>query len=185
MRTVINVEDITPEVTGATSKDYLAGYLRAKEKLAMQIKAFSACGLAEAEQRAKAQMRFVDGKICEYRAKIKEEEREMYRMVLKVMMACDYAKIGSSGDYAKIGSSGDYAQINSSGEDSVIMCAGHGSVVKAKVGSWITLAEWKYNKDKGHCVPKCVKTEFVDGERIKGDTWYRLVDGEFKEVDEP
>ena len=100
MRTVINVEDITPEVTGATSKDYLAGYLRAKEKLAMQIKAFSACGLAEAEQRAKAQMRFVDGKICEYRAKIKEEEREMYRMVLKVMMACDYAN-GLSLDFAE------------------------------------------------------------------------------------
>ena len=65
------------------------------------------------------------------------------------------------------------------------MCAGLGSVVKAKVGSWITLAEWEYNKDKGRRVPKCVKTEFVDGERIKGDTWYKLKDGEFKEVEEP
>ena len=94
----------------------------------------------------------------------------------------DYAQIGSSGDSAKIGSSGDYAQIGSSGEDSVIMCAGLGSVVKAKVGSWITLAEWEYNKDKGRREPMCVKTEFVDGERIKGDTWYKLKDGEFKEV---
>ena len=65
------------------------------------------------------------------------------------------------------------------------MCAGLGSVVKAKVGSWITLAEWEYNKDKGRRVPMCVKTEFVDGERIKGDTWYKLKDGEFKEVEEP
>ena len=97
----------------------------------------------------------------------------------------DYAQIGSSGDYAKIGSSGDSAQIGSSGEDSVLMCAGLGSVVKAKVGSWITLAEWEYNKDKDRRVPKCVKTEFVDGERIKGDTWYKLKDGEFKEVEEP
>lgn len=24
--------------------------------------------------------------------------------------------------------------------------------------------------------------EYVDGERIKEDTWYRLVDGEFQEV---
>ena len=95
------------------------------------------------------------------------------------------AKIGSSGDYAKIGSTGISAQIGSSGEDSVIMCSGLGSVVKAKVGSWITLAEWEYNKDKGRHVPKCVKTEFVDGERIKGDTWYKLKDGEFKEVEEP
>ena len=95
------------------------------------------------------------------------------------------AYTNSSGISAKIGSSGDSAQIGSSGEDSVIMCAGLDSVVKAKVGSWITLAEWEYNKDKGRRVPMCVKTEFVDGERIKGDTWYKLNDGEFKEVEEP
>ena len=95
------------------------------------------------------------------------------------------AQIGSSGDYAQIGSSGISAKIGSTGEDSVIMCAGLDSVVKAKVGSWITLAEWEYNKDKDRRVPKCVKTEFVDGERIKGDTWYKLKDGEFKEVEEP
>ena len=28
----------------------------------------------------------------------------------------------------------------------------------------------------------CVKTEFVDGERIKADTWYQLKNGEFVEV---
>ena len=94
----------------------------------------------------------------------------------------DYAKIGSSGDYAQIGSSGDYAQIESAGEDSVICCAGHGSAVNAKAGSWITLAEWEYSEAKNGCVPKCVKTEYVDGERIKADTWYKLIDGEFTEV---
>lgn len=31
-------------------------------------------------------------------------------------------------------------------------------------------------------IPKCVKTECVDGERIKEDTFYKLVDGEFVEV---
>ena len=91
------------------------------------------------------------------------------------------AQIGSSGDYAQIGSSGDYAQIGSSGEDSVICCAGHGSKVKAKKGSWITLSEWEYNEEKEHYVPVCVKTEFVDGERIKEDVFYVLVNGEFVE----
>ena len=61
----------------------------------------------------------------------------------------DYAQIGSSGDYAKIGSSGDYAKIESTGEDAVVCCAGHNSVVKAKKGSWITLAEWEYSDKKG------------------------------------
>ena len=92
------------------------------------------------------------------------------------------AQIGSSGDSAQIGSSGYYAQIESAGEDSVICCAGHGSAVNAKAGSWITLAEWEYSEAKNGCVPKCVKTEYVDGERIKADTWYKLIDGKFTEV---
>ena len=92
------------------------------------------------------------------------------------------AQIGSSGDYAKIGSSGDYAKIDSTGVDSVICCAGHGCTVKAKIGSWITLAEWEYSEEKGRFVPRCVKTEYVDGEKIKADTWYRLKNGEFVEV---
>ena len=86
----------------------------------------------------------------------------------------DSAQIGSSGDSAQIGSSGDYAQIESTGKDSVICCAGFNSKVKAKKGSWITLSEWKNNR------PICVKTEYVDGERIKEDTWYKLKDGEFQ-----
>ena len=92
------------------------------------------------------------------------------------------AKIGSSGNAAKIGSSGYAAQIESTGEDSVICCAGHSSKVKAKIGSWVTLSEWKYSDKKGRFVPICVKTEFVDGARIKPDTWYELVAGEFREV---
>ena len=94
----------------------------------------------------------------------------------------DYAQIGSSGYYAKIGSSGDYAQIDSTGVDSVICCAGRGCTVKAKIGSWITLAEWEYSEEKGRSVPRCVKTEYVDGEKIKPDTWYQLKNGEFVEV---
>ena len=96
----------------------------------------------------------------------------------------NYAKIGSSGYYAKIGSSGDYAQINSEGEDSVICCAGHGSIAKAKKGSWITLSDWVYDYNKKRHIPTCVKTERVDGERIKEDVFYKLVNGEFVEVEQ-
>jgi hypothetical protein len=129
----------------------------------------------------------------------------------KIGSSGDYAQIGSSGDYAQIGSSGNYAQIGSSGdsakigssgysakigssgysakivstgEDSVICCAGDNSIVKAKKGSWITLSEWVWSDEKKRIIPICVKTEYVDGERIKADTWYKLVDGEFNEVDD-
>ena len=96
----------------------------------------------------------------------------------------DSAQIGSSGNYAQIGSSGDYAQINSTGEDAVIMCAGRKSKAKGKKGSWITLAEWVKDEEKGRYVPICVKTERVDGEKIKEDTYYTLKNGEFSEVEE-
>ena len=90
------------------------------------------------------------------------------------------AKIGSSGDSAQIGSSGDYAKINSSGKNAVVMCAGNNSIAKAKIGSWITLSEWKHVN--GVYTPVCVKTEQVDGERIKEDTFYKLIDGKFTEM---
>ena len=91
------------------------------------------------------------------------------------------AQIGSSGYGAKIGSSGNGAQIDSTGEDCVIMCAGINSVAKASKGSWITLSEWSYSEGKQRYIPICVKTEFVDGEKIKADTYYSLKGGVFVE----
>ena len=92
------------------------------------------------------------------------------------------AQIGSSGNGAQIGSSGDDAKIDSTGEDCVIMCAGINSVAKASKGSWITLSEWSYSGKKQRYIPVCVKTEFVDGEKIKADTYYKLDGGVFKEI---
>ena len=100
----------------------------------------------------------------------------------KIGSSGDSAQIGSSGNYAQIGSSGDSAQIDSAGEDSVICCAGSNSVVRAKKGSWITLSEWRFSEEKKRDVPICVKTEYVDGEKIKEDTWYKLDNGNFVEV---
>ena len=100
----------------------------------------------------------------------------------KIGSSGNYAKIGSSGDYAKIGSSGYGAKIDSTGEGCVIMCAGINSVAKASKGSWITLSEWSYSDKKQRYIPVCVKTEFVDGEKIKADTYYKLAGGVFKEI---
>ena len=100
----------------------------------------------------------------------------------------DFTQIGSSGYSAKIGSSGDSAKITSIGKNSVVMAAGYNSIARAKIGSWITLAEWVKIGEKNEngsyiWIPKCVKTEYVDGERIKENTFYKLVDGEFKECE--
>ena len=100
----------------------------------------------------------------------------------KIGSSGDGAQIGSSGNGAKIGSSGYGAKIDSTGEDCVIMCAGINSVAKASKGSWITLSEWSYSDKKQRYIPVCVKTEFVDGEKIKADTYYKLEGGVFKEI---
>ena len=95
-----------------------------------------------------------------------------------------YAQIGSSGYCAQIGSSGDYAKIVSEGKYSVICCAGNNSIAKGKIGSWITLSEWKWNAEEKTDIPVCVKTEKIDGVKIKADTFYKLKNGEFVEVTE-
>lgn len=96
----------------------------------------------------------------------------------------DYARIGSSGSSAKISSSGDDAKISSSGDDCVIMCAGINSSAKAKIGSWITLAEWKYSEEKQKYILFSVVTKQVDGIEIKEDVYYTLQDGKFKESEQ-
>jgi hypothetical protein len=100
------------------------------------------------------------------------------------LAASGYASnLAASGYASKLAASGDASIVECSGTDSVICCAGHGSRAKAKAGCWITLAEWAYDCEKDYSIPICVKTEFVDGERIKEDVFYRLKNGEFVEVE--
>ena len=98
----------------------------------------------------------------------------------KLASSGDSAQLASSGSYAQLASSGDSAQLASSGDFAVVMAAGYNSQAKAKKGSWITLAEW--DRLDGNWTPVCVKTEQVDGERIKEDTWYKLINGQFTEI---
>ena len=158
---------------------------------------------AEVEQSGKIEKEENSTKVCSSRIKIKAELKLADIINIGVEWLKDITspskvkadgvlndngnrrkQIGSSGNYAKIGSSGNYAQIGSTGEDSVIMCAGNSSIAKAKVGSWITLAEWKWSDEKKRDVPVYVKTEYVDGENIKADTWYQLKNRKFVEVTE-
>ena len=94
----------------------------------------------------------------------------------------NYAQCVSSGYGAKCVSSGNYAQCVSSGNYSVVVGIGVNNIAKAVKGCWITLAEWKYDSEKETTIPVCVKTEYVDGEKIKENVFYKLVDGEFTEV---
>ena len=149
---------------------------------------------AEVEQSGKIDEEGNSTKVCSSHIKIKAElnladiinigVEWLKDITSPTKVKTDIAKNDNGGDSAQIGSSGDYAKIDSTGEDSVIMCAGKESKAKAKAGSWITLSEWKWNDEKNRYVPVCVKTEYVDGNNIKADTWYQLKNGEFVEVTE-
>ena len=103
----------------------------------------------------------------------------------KIGSSGDYAKIGSSGYSAKIGSSGDYAKIDSMGERAVIANIGCGGIVKAKEGSWVTLAEYgdstQDEKGKWYRPCKCVKSFKVTSKQ--SEKWLALKNGEVVEVD--
>jgi len=71
---------------------------------------------------------------------------------------------------------------NLAGGDSSLIVGQNRCNAKGGLHSVIVLTEWKYD-DNGNYVPIAVKSEIVDGVRIKANTWYKLKNGEFVEVD--
>ena len=85
-------------------------------------------------------------------------------------------------------SGGDWSNLvgrsssNLSGGDSSLIVGRNGCNAKGGLHSVLVLTEWEYD-DNGNYVPIAVKAEIVDGVRIKADTWYKLENGDFVEVD--
>ena len=88
----------------------------------------------------------------------------------------------SAGQKAQLAASGDSAKLAASGEDSIVAGIGNDNIGKAALGCWLVLAEWAYSEEKRHYVPTCVKAAQVDGEKLKPDTYYKIQNGEFTEV---
>ena len=95
-----------------------------------------------------------------------------------------YSKLAASGYYSKLAASGDYSKLAASGDSSIAAGIGVNNTAKAKKGSWIVLAEWKYDNKINRWKPVCVLSAQVDGETIKEDTYYKVTDGSFVEVGE-
>lgn len=121
---------------------------------------------AEVEQSGKIDAGENSTKVCSFRIKIKAELKLADIINIGVELLKDITSpskvkadgvLNDNGNRRKqIGSSGYSAKIDSTGEDSVIMCAGNSSIAKAKVGSWITLAEWKWSDEKKRDFPQYV-----------------------------
>jgi hypothetical protein len=93
----------------------------------------------------------------------------------------NYGQMANSGNNVKMANSGYNGQMESTGKKSILANIGYLGIAKAKIGSWITLAEYRKNKNDIYEV-YFVKTEYVDGKNIKEDVCYCLYDKQFREV---
>ena len=93
------------------------------------------------------------------------------------------SKLAASGNYSQLAASGDSSKLAASGKHSVVAGIGIDNIAKAVKGCWITLAEWRFDSEGNEYIPIYVKTEYVDGERIKENTYYKLENGEFVECE--
>lgn len=106
---------------------------------------------------------------------------------VRIASAGSYSNVNTSGYRAIIHSAGYRSYIAALGDNSVVSASGSGSVafakgvnskVKACKGSWIVLGEQDGKRGLK------IETRYVDGERIKANTFYSIKHGEFVEARE-
>ena len=102
----------------------------------------------------------------------KEEKQEGYKSAAT-----------NTGDWSAATNTGYRSAAGVSGKESVAMAIGYDSKAKGALGCWIVLGEQKQDDEYNwHLVDvQCFK---VDGEKIKADTFYKLIDGQPIEAEE-
>ena len=87
----------------------------------------------------------------------------------------------NTGNWSAATNTGNRSAATVKGKESVAMAIGYNSKAKGSLGCFIVLAECKKLGDEYHIVD--LKSAKVDGEKIKPDTFYKLINGEFVEAD--
>lgn len=87
-------------------------------------------------------------------------------------------KESNTGYQSAATNTGDRSAAKVEGKDSIAIVTGKDSKASGALGCWLVLTE----RDENYHI-KEVRAVKVDGKRIKAGTYYKLVDGEVKEVD--
>jgi len=86
----------------------------------------------------------------------------------------------NTGNQSAAINTGDCSTATVEGEESIAIVTGYGGKAKGAIGCWIVVTE--RGEWNGVTYPiLCVKTAKVDGDTIKENTFYKVVNGEFKE----
>ena len=89
----------------------------------------------------------------------------------------------NTGDYSAATNTGDCSAATNTGKNGIAVAWGRDSKAKGALGCYIVLAE--YGERNGQEYPLInAKMHKVDGKTIKPDTWYKLKNGKFVEVEE-
>ena len=94
---------------------------------------------------------------------------------------CYRSAATNTGYYSAATNTGNQSAAKVSGKESIAIVTGKDSKAAGALGDWIVLTErGEWNGDT--CPIKEVKAFKVNGEKIKADTFYKLVDGEAVEA---
>ena len=92
-----------------------------------------------------------------------------------------YSASTNTGSCSASTNTGDRSASTNTGKQGYAASLGIEGKAKGAIGCWLTLAEWKQDKN-GEWERIDIQTKKVDGKKIKADTFYSLVNGKFKEV---
>lgn len=93
----------------------------------------------------------------------------------------DRSAATNTGNRSAATNTGDWSAATVAGKQSVAISLGIDGKAKGALGCWIVLAEWKETDTGWERVD--VQSKLVDGDEIKEDTFYMLIDGKFAEVE--
>ena len=107
----------------------------------------------------------------------------------KLASSGDNSKLASSGDYSQLASSGYYSNIShDKGIENVVCNIGIYGKARGIKGDILVLAEYKKIDSPKHRTyvykPICVKSKKIDGKFIKENTYYKLENKKFVEVED-
>ena len=86
----------------------------------------------------------------------------------------------ATGDSGAASATGYSGAASATGKQGIACAHGVESKAKAALGAWIVCSEWKVVDDEWQRAD--VKAAKIDGEKLKADTYYQLINGEFVEV---
>jgi hypothetical protein len=88
----------------------------------------------------------------------------------------------NTGNYGAASNTGNYGAAETLGKHSIAMSVGKNSKARGALGTWIVLAERGEWDGVGYPI-KDIQAFRVDGEKVKADTWYMLMNGQLEECE--